>query len=197
LALWQPTVDELRRAMAGEPQPFERILRAYHEPIYRYLARFVGDDGDIDDLEQEVFLRVARSLGQFEGRSSFSAWVFRIAKHVGLDLLRRRAPGQVSLDAAAGLRIGGAEGVEGFEEADLLRWCITRLSPDLRSALVLRDVLGFHYQEIAEITDAPLSTVKWRIYEARERVQALYRETSGSDIRPVSLGGRLVDGKLA
>jgi RNA polymerase sigma-70 factor, ECF subfamily len=187
--------------MAGEPQPFERILRAYHEPIYRYLARLVGDGADIDDLEQEVFFRVARSLRQFEGRSSFSAWVFRIAKHVGLDQLRRRAPGgapgEVSIDAAAGLYAEAFEGVEGFEEADLLRWCISRLNPDLRCALVLRDVLGFHYQEIAEITDATLSTVKWRIYEARERVQGLYRQASGSETRPASLGGRLVDGTIA
>jgi RNA polymerase sigma-70 factor, ECF subfamily len=195
--MWEPTTDELRRAASGDARVLESIVGAYHPSVYRYLVRLVGDASDAEDLTQETFLRMARGLAGFEGRCSLSTWVFRIARHAGLDLIRRRqslAPTS-SLDAVS--EAGGAGGIEGFEEADLLRWCISHLNSELRSALVLRDVLGFSYQEIADILDTSLATVRWRIYEAREQVQVLYRTASGSDLRPRSLGGRLVDGRLA
>ena len=195
--MWQPTVDELQCAASGDVEQLERIVLAYNQPLYRFLFRLIGNASEAEDLVQETFLRMARGLGDFEGRSSFSGWLFRIARNVALDLLRRGEAGTFPLQMDPWRGPGGPGGVEGFEEAELLRWCIGRLAVDLRSALVLRDVLGFRYQEIADILDVTLSTVRWRIYRAREEVQTSYRLASGSEARPLSLGGRLVDGRLA
>ena len=182
----QPPDEELRRAASGDERALEGLVRTYDGPVYSYLYRLVGDATEAEDLSQEVFVRMARGLGDFGGRSRFSTWLFQIARNVGIDHLRRREAERARAPRAFRVPPAGRDAVEEFEEAQLLWCCIGTLNEDLRSALLLRDLLGFSYKEIAVILDTTLSTVKWRIYTAREHVQARFREAESSmQARPV------------
>ena len=106
--------------------------------------------------------------------------MFQIAKNAGIDFLRKRELDRRRRDEAeAELPPMEYDGTLGLEDSELLWESIRALNEDLRAALLLRDLMGFRYQEIAEILDTTLSTVKWRIYEARERVQRRFRELGG------------------
>lgn len=175
----QPSPKVVRRAAQGEESALDALVRCYYGPIQGYLERVVGDVSDAQDLTQEVFLRMARGLPGFEGKAKFTTWLFQIAKNLGIDHLRRR-----EIEWAPEYRVTERPVPEtvhehGFEEHELLWECIGRLDADLKSAIVLRDVYGFTYKEIAEIVDATLSTVKWRIYRAREQVHSAYKAASG------------------
>lgn len=171
----QPAPKVVRRAAEGEEQALELLVRMFHDPIQGYLERIVGDVGDAQDLTQEAFMRMARGLPDFAGKAKFSTWLFQIAKNLGIDHLRKRELDRVPLHHVSERAFSPDVSEYGVEEADLLWACISDLDVDLRSALVLRDVYGFSYKEIAEIVGSTLSTVKWRIYQAREQVQAAYR----------------------
>jgi RNA polymerase sigma-70 factor (ECF subfamily) len=150
----------------------------YYRPVAAYLARLVGDADEAEDLTQEVFLRMARGLSGFAHRAAFTTWLFQIARNVGVDALRRREAGRAVLASCVDNPAASRSNVEDFEEAEILWSCIGALNADLRSALLLRDLLGFTYREIAEILDTTLATVKWRIFQARARVQSSYLEAS-------------------
>jgi RNA polymerase sigma-70 factor (ECF subfamily) len=169
----------VRGAARGEEQALDSLIRTYYVPIQTYLERVVGDATEAQDLTQEVFLRMARGLPAFEGKSKFTTWLFQIAKNLGIDYLRRRELERVPLHRVSEDSAPAPIPEHGVEESDLLWSCIGALDVDLRSALVLRDVYGFSYKEIAEIVGATLSTVKWRIYQAREQVHAAYEAAAG------------------
>jgi RNA polymerase sigma-70 factor (ECF subfamily) len=186
MALTQPDRDILRRAQAGDERAFAIILRQYHAPIYNYLVRVLsGDRALAEDLCQEVFVRVHRALPRFDDRSLFTTWLFQIAKNRLVDELRsreRRIRPSVELDSVRSL--GSAVAPHAIEDMDVLWRAIGGLSTDLKIALVLRDVVGLSYAEIADSLETTLAAVKWRIYKARETVAAeLARE--GLD-RPIS-----------
>ena len=176
----QPSSKVVRKAAQGEESALDSLVRSYYGPIQGYLERIVGDTSDAQDLTQEVFLRMARGLPRFEGKAKFTTWLFQIAKNLGIDHLRKR-----EIEWAPRYRVPEKDVPEavrehGFEEHELLWECIGRLDVDLQSALVLRDVYGFSYKEIAEIVGATLATVKWRIYQAREQVHSAYKAATGS-----------------
>ena len=174
----QPTDEDLKRAALGERIALERLVGEYYRPVAAYLARLVGDADDAEDLTQEVFLRMARGLSGFAHRAAFTTWLFQIARNVGVDALRRREADRAVLASRVDHPVASRSNVDDFEDAEILWSCIGALNADLRSALLLRDLLGFTYREIAEILDATLATVKWRIFQARTRVQASYLEAS-------------------
>ncbi len=176
----QPSARLIRRAARGEERALETLVRMYWGPIQGYLARMVSDEADAEDLAQEVFVRMARGLPDFAARSKFTTWLFQIAKNQGIDFLRRHEVERVPLERVPAGSIAADRPEYGVEETELLWFCIATLDVDLRSALILRDVHGFSYKEIAEIVDATLSTVKWRIYQARAQVHARYLEGSGA-----------------
>ncbi|GAB4254175.1 MAG: sigma-70 family RNA polymerase sigma factor [Thermoleophilia bacterium] len=176
----QPSLEQVRRATEGDASAIEQIVRMYYGPILQYLHRFVGDLSDAEDLAQEVFLRMARNLSGFDGRCRFSTWLFQIAKNAGIDCLRRReTERQNRYSGEQGIVLADQRDVIAeVEDAQVLWQSIGCLNDDLRAALLLRDLMGFQYQEIAEILGCTLATVKWRIYEARARVQRRYIELS-------------------
>ncbi|GAB4255227.1 MAG: sigma-70 family RNA polymerase sigma factor [Thermoleophilia bacterium] len=177
----EPSADELRRAAAGDERMLDDLVRAYYGPVYNYLYRLVGDAGEAEDLAQEVFLRMARRVGGFGGRARFSTWLFQIARNAGIDHLRRREAERARLPAVLEPLRSSRDAVGEYEEAQLVWSCIGTLNEDLRSALLLRDLLGFSYREIAEILESTLATVKWRIYAAREQVQERYRAVTAAE----------------
>jgi RNA polymerase sigma-70 factor, ECF subfamily len=185
LSLTQPDLGVLRKAQRGDERAFSLIVRAYETPVFNYVLRLVGDRSLAEDLTQEVFLRVFQGLPRFSLRCKFTTWLFQVTKNRVLDELRaneRRPRHLVALDDVAPLEVLDAP-IERGETVDALWRAINALSVDLKMALLLRDVTGLSYTEIADSLEITLATVKWRIYKAREEVVlALAREgiTSGS-----------------
>ena len=154
-------------------------MRSYEVPVFNYVLRLVGDRALAEDLTQEVFLRVYQGLPSFSLRSRFTTWMFQVTKNRVLDELRaseRRPRSSVAIEDAPSLEVLDAP-LESLEEMDAVWRAINELSVDLRMALLLRDVVGLSYTEIADSLEITLATVKWRIYKAREEVQlSLARE---------------------
>ena len=179
MSLAQPDLGVLRKAQRGDERAFSLIVRAYEVPVFNYVMRFVGDRALAEDLTQEVFIRVFQGLPKFSLRSKFTTWLFQVTKNRVLDELRaseRRPRALVAIDDAPPLEVVDAP-VEQVETIQALWQAVDALNTDLKMALLLRDVVGLSYNEIADSLDTTLATVKWRIFKAREEVQlALARE---------------------
>jgi len=169
----------LRKAQKGDERAFSLIVRTYEVPVFNYVLRLVGDRSLAEDLTQEVFLRVFQGLSGFSLRSRFTTWLFQVTKNRVLDELRakeRRPLNPITLDDAPQLEVLD-QPVERVEAIDALWRAIDGLPVDLKMALLLRDVVGLSYNEIADSLEVTLATVKWRIFKAREDVQvSLARE---------------------
>ena len=180
MSLQQPDLGVLRKAQRGDERAFSLIVRAYETPVYNYVLRLVGGDRALaEDLTQEVFLRVYQGLPKFSLRCKFTTWLFQVTKNRVLDELRaseRRPRAVVALDDIPPLEVVDAP-FERLEAIDAVWRAVEALNVDLKMALLLRDVVGLSYTEIADALEITLATVKWRIYKAREDVQlALARE---------------------
>ena len=179
MSLPQPDFGVLRKAQRGDERAFTLILRAYEVPVFNYILRLVGDRSLAEDMTQEVFLRVFQGLPKFSLRSKFTTWLFQVAKNRVLDELRateRRPRATVALEDIPPLEVVDAP-FERLEAIDALWRGVENLNIDLKMALLLRDVVGMSYTEIADSLEITLATVKWRIYKAREEVQlSLARE---------------------
>jgi RNA polymerase sigma-70 factor (ECF subfamily) len=147
------------------------LVRRHEARVFNFVLRLVGDRTLAEDLTQEVFLRVFQRLPTYSFRCKFTTWLFQVTKNRVLDELRdrERRPCQVTLDRLPPLE-AMHEPLEQRELAAALWRAIEGLPSDLKMALVLRDVVGLSYSEIAEALEIRLSTVKWRIFAAREEV---------------------------
>ena len=179
MSLPQPDLGVLRKAQRGDERAFSLIVRAYELPVYNYVLRLVNDRALAEDLTQEVFLRVYQGLNTFSLRCRFTTWLFQVTKNRVLDELRaseRRPRHLVALDDIPPLEAVD-QPLERTETIDAVWRAVESLTVDLKMALLLRDVVGLSYTEIADSLEITLATVKWRIYKAREEVQlALERE---------------------
>ena len=186
MALPQPDFALLRKAQRGDERAFAVIVRSYELPVFNYVLRTVGDRGLAEDLTQDIFLRVYQGLPGFSLRCRFTTWLFQVAKNRLLDELRareRRPYAAVAIEDAPPIDVVDAP-PERIETIDAVWRAVALLNPDLKMSLLLRDVVGLSYHEIADSLEITLATVKWRIYKAREEVQlALGREgiTFGTD----------------
>jgi RNA polymerase sigma-70 factor, ECF subfamily len=182
LSLAQPDFGILRKAQRGDERAFSILVRAYEVPVFNYVLRLVGDRSLAEDLTQEVFLRVYQGLPKFSLRCRFTTWLFQVTKNRVLDELRaleRRPRSVMALEDAPAFEVMDAP-AERIEAIDAVWRAINFLNIDLKMALLLRDVVGLSYTEIADSLEITLATVKWRIYKAREEVQlALAREGIG------------------
>jgi RNA polymerase sigma-70 factor, ECF subfamily len=172
----------LDRARLGDARAFEQLAREIERPLYRHAARMLGPD-DAEDVVQDALLSAWKSMGSFEG-TSFRAWVFRIVTNRALDRLRsRKRHPELPLDppSESDDATGWAEPVAGGPElADLaadrealrvVEDALGTIPADQRAALLLRDVEGFAYEEIAVITGTEIGTVKSRIHRGRLAVR--------------------------
>jgi RNA polymerase sigma-70 factor (ECF subfamily) len=179
MSLPQPDLGVLRKAQRGDERAFSIIVRTYEQPVYNYILRLTGDRSLSEDLTQEVFIRVFQGLPGFSLRSRFTTWLFQVTKNRVLDELRaldRRPKAVVNIDDAPPFEVVDAP-AERSETIDAVWRAVEALNPDLKMALLLRDIVGLSYTEIAETLEITLATVKWRIYKAREEVQlALQRD---------------------
>jgi len=183
-------VDQLlvERAQGGEQKAFDQLVSKYQRKLARLLSRFIRDPAEVEDVSQEAFMKAYRALPSFRGDSAFYTWLYRIGINTAKNYLvsqGRRAPTSTEYDA---------EEAEGFEDASQLRDINTpeslllskqigqtvnaameALPEELRTAIVLREIDGMSYEEIAAIMDCPIGTVRSRIFRAREAVAAKLR----------------------
>src|SRR3954465_13273806 len=192
MAIPQPDIALLQRAQRGDQEAFSSIVRQYQSTVYNYVLRVVGGDRALaEDLTQEIFLRIYQGLAGFSLRCRFTTWLFQVAKNRVLDELRareRKPQSFLTLEDMPPLEVVDAP-PERVETIDAVWRAIAALNPDLKMALLLRDVVGLSYTEIADSLEITLATVKWRIFKAREEVQlALAREgiTFGDPAAPAA-----------
>ncbi len=191
-SLQQPDRAVLRRAQRGDEQAFAVIVRSYDRLVFTYVLRIVGDRALAEDLTQEIFFRIYQGLPRFSLRSTFTTWLFQVAKNRVLDELRaiERRPRGVNIDDVPPLELVD----QPYDRAgtiDALWSAVGLLNADLKTALLLRDVAGLSYAEIADTLEITLATVKWRIFKAREEVQAALEREGVSFVVPT---GRALQG---
>ncbi len=173
-------VDE---AIAGNLDAFETLVRRYQTRLVNYAMAIVRDTGEAEDVAQETFIKAYRSLGRFRGESSFKTWLYTIATNTARTSLERRGRrervGGQSLDddtqtlSAGSVPSGLPDPETTLVTRDAIDRALATLPDDLRVAVVLRDVEGLDYKEIATVTGAPIGTVESRIFRARQRLRTL------------------------
>jgi RNA polymerase sigma-70 factor, ECF subfamily len=159
----------LRRIERGELEAFEEIVARYRDTVFGVAARVVGPV-EADDVTQDTFLRAFNTLHQFRGDAAFKTWLTRIAHNTALNALARKRPipvEEAELDREPGGERTPADVLESGERRERLMRKIGLLKPPYRSVVLLRDVQGLSYDEIAGILDVPLGTVKIRLRRAR------------------------------
>jgi RNA polymerase sigma-70 factor, ECF subfamily len=176
----------LAAAQAGDRSALESLLRAHQPQVFAVCRRITGHDADAFDATQEALIAIVRGLPRFDGRSRFSTWVFRVATNACLDEVRRRnrrpLPGLPD-DPGTGPQhtSDGPLLDETVAERMVVDSALAGLPPGFRAAVVLRDVCGLDYAEIADILDIPPGTVRSRIARGRAEVaKALGGNRAGS-----------------
>lgn len=183
----------VERVQRGDKRAFELLVSKYQRKIFRLLSRLIRDPAEIEDVAQEAFIKAYRALPNFRGESAFYTWLYRIAINTAKNHLvaqGRRAPTTTETEV---------EDAENFDEADQLRdyntpdamllsrqvgeavnRAIEKLPEDLRTAIVLRELEGLSYEEIAEAMNCPIGTVRSRIFRAREAIASELRPLLGT-----------------
>ncbi len=173
----------VERVQRGEKRAFDLLVAKYQRKLFRLLSRLIRDQAEIEDVAQEAFIKAYRALPNFRGESAFYTWLYRIAINTAKNYLvaqGRRVPTQTETEI---------EDAENFEDGESLRTedtpdrmllskqvaeavnrAIERLPEDLRTAIVLRELEGLSYEEIAVSMNCPIGTVRSRIFRAREAV---------------------------
>ena len=172
----------VERVQAGDKAAFDLLVRKYQNRMLKLVGRFVSDAAEAEDVAQEAFLKAYRALASFRGDSAFYTWLYRIAINTAKNALvsNRRRPVDFDLDLQdpeqydrhARLKEGDTpEGVLLTEEIrNVVEHAMEQLPEDLRTAIVLRELEGLSYEEIAEAMDCPVGTVRSRIFRAREAI---------------------------
>jgi RNA polymerase sigma-70 factor (ECF subfamily) len=177
-----PDAELVRATLAGDLRAFERLVDRHRDVVLRVAARIVGED-EAEDVAQDAFLRAYHRLARWRGDGAFRTWLLQIAHNSALDTLAARRGEPLPLEEAAyelpdAPERTPAARLEAVERHRRLDVKLKGLSLAHRTVLVLRDVEGLSYDEIAAVTDTPLGSVKGRLHRAREQfVEALRRNT--------------------
>lgn len=188
LNLTQPDFALVERCRLNDEAAFNEVVARYKNKVFNYLVRMMGSSDDAEDLTQEVFLRLYTSIDSFRGQSSLNTWLFRIANNLCIDQFRRQKKHRAvaySLDDAAygnGVEDEGGHDVsdstyephrllERQELGQQIQQALEALPEKLRATLILHDIEGLPYEEIAQVVNCPLGTVKSRLFNARQQLK--------------------------
>ncbi|MBX3442985.1 MAG: sigma-70 family RNA polymerase sigma factor [Planctomyces sp.] len=179
------------RCLAGETEAFGELVQKHQDRLFGTLAHLLGSVHDAADVAQDAFVLAYRNLSKFRGQSAFYSWLFRIAynaavnhrrrtrKHPSLD--GREQPGFEPVDGRTATDPGS--GMQSDERVRLVRSALDELAEEYRNALVLKEIEGLAYEEIASVMDCPVGTVRSRIHRARHDLrEKLSRSLKPSDL---------------
>ncbi|MEL0629610.1 RNA polymerase sigma factor RpoE [Psychromonas aquatilis] len=172
----------IKRIQNGEQQAFSLLVRKYQTRVANILTRYVRRPGDIPDVSQEVFIKVYKSLPNFRGDSAFYTWLFRITVNTAKNYLtsQSRRPPASDIDASEADSYDGSDALKTEDNPEailhsqevkkVILKVISDLPDELKSAITLRELEGMSYDEIAQIENCPIGTVRSRIFRAREAI---------------------------
>ncbi|MCF5897429.1 RNA polymerase sigma factor RpoE [Aeromonas veronii] len=180
----QNLLDEqlVERVQRGDKAAFNLLVKKYQHKVVNLVARYVNNPGDVPDVAQEAFIKAYRALPTFRGESAFYTWLYRIAVNTAKNYLtsKGRRPPSSDVEADEAESYGGGEALQEVSTPENLALtdeikrtvfsAIEALPEDLRTAITLRELEGLSYEEIAEIMDCPVGTVRSRIFRAREAI---------------------------
>ncbi len=171
----QNEADIVARAARGDKAAFSQIVEIYQNKVYGICLRMLKNEPDALDASQDTFLKIYRSLGRYQKRAAFSTWVYHIATNTCLDALRKKANHPVlaldeEISPAHSEASAEATVLKKFDMGDVAA-AIDALDDEKRLAIVLRDIYGLSYEEIAQITNVNLGTLKSRISRARAQLR--------------------------
>jgi RNA polymerase sigma-70 factor, ECF subfamily len=178
----------VRRVQRGDKGAFDALVLTYQHKLVQLVMRYVRNPAEAEDIAQEAFIKAYRALPQFRGDSAFYTWLYRIAINTAKNAVvsRDRSPVEYNLDRSSDEsydmqgRMKDSETPEGLVLTDEIRsivnGAIDALPEDLRTAIVLRELEGLSYEEIAATMDCPVGTVRSRIFRAREAIDLRLRE---------------------
>ena len=184
VAVTKTDAELVRRCRAGDSAAWEQVVQEYSRRVYNLAYRFTNRHEAAEDLTQEVFVRVYRSLDQYDSLAGDLAnWLMRLARNLVIDDYRRRSRTPTDLGEDIGdheyhlesRQAAPDRGVEQFERARQVHAAIAKLQPDLRECVILRDIEELTYQEIVDILQIPLGTVKSRINRGRIELAKILR----------------------
>lgn len=196
--------DLIGAAKKGNRDAFSVLIKRYHLQIFNMLYALVGDWDEADDLTQETMVKAYQALGRFEGRAQFYTWLYRIGINCWKDWCKTPRKqrevgdvlddGQSLFDQYAAPEITDAQ-VQRTELQEMLKLALSKLPEEYRAALVLREIDGLGYDEIADVLDCSLGTVKSRIFRGRTQLKKMWEvhyrqhwEGSGANNRRVVMG---------
>ena len=182
-----PEYSLVTRCLSGDETAWEQLVRLHTRHVYALCYRFTGSSAESQDLTQEVFVRVFRTLKSFRSsEGSFTTWLARVTRNLLIDHYRRTRQQRVTDSIEAQLptleQSGGTapvrpdQALAGREASEILQAALQRLSPDLREAVILRDLQEMEYREIAQVLSVPEGTVKSRINRGRAELARLLRK---------------------
>ncbi len=173
--------DLVQRAKAGEQRAFEELVVRYQDRIYTVAVRVLGNRDDALDASQECFLKAYRALHSFDGRSAFYTWLFRIAVNAARSYrrkVRRRKELPMEYNQEGERREPSDDGSEQplenvlqRERQEVVRRALAELDGETASIIVLKDIQGMRYEEMAEVLECPLGSVKSRLFRARKKLR--------------------------
>ena len=172
----------IEKSQMGDVEAFGMLVSLYEKKIYNLSLRISGNSEDAFDISQETFIKIFKNIEKFKGESSFSTWIYRIATNTAYDYLKYEAKPKRSLDddenpiEIIDKTISPEQATETDEEMKTIGKAINKLSLEFRQVLVLRDIEGYSYEEIADILKLELGTVKSRISRARKNLKKILNE---------------------
>jgi RNA polymerase sigma-70 factor (ECF subfamily) len=170
----------VKRVQAGDTGAFDILVQKYQHKVVNLVGRFVSDQAECQDIAQDAFIKAYRAIGSFRGDSQFYTWLYRIAANTAKNFLasRARKSPAYSVDVEDAEHFEGESGLKEYANpenlllTDEIRATIFRaienLPDDLKSAITLREIDGLSYEEIADVMDCPIGTVRSRIFRARD-----------------------------
>ena len=186
----------VERVQQGDKTAFDLLVRKYQHRIALLIARYMRDSNDLQDATQETFIKAYRAINSFRGESAFYTWLYRIAINTAMNFLAAvgRRPPANDIDAEDAERYAAGDGLREHDSPESLisrdelekdiNAVIEALPTELRTAIILRELEGFSYAEIAHTMECPIGTVRSRIFRAREvldqRLQVLQKIECGA-----------------